>query len=723
VTTIELDRVNLAERLVRLTGGGTWAETVIREPALDGEVFGQDTAHAVPWRGGLFWLCGDTTIPSYPLGNFHTTGALAPLDPTPEDGVDLGYYLDGSGYPRGIAPTFPEGPVWLSGLVALDDDELWATFVNVASDFTPLHEGMVRWSDAREAFDEAVEHDDAVVVKPQGPAIRFDGPGGDWVMYRGMQRVRADRDALADPSTYQAYTPLVPNGSGGYTVATTPDGVPDWQWRTGAPVPALGDTGTPTPWEAVDPDTGEVVAIHNGTIAWDPWRGRWLHVFTQSFGASSLIGEIWYAEGDTPVGPWSWARKVITHDGYSFYNPYFHPWFAERGGRRVLFEGTYTAWLGSQPPTPRHDYNQFLYALDLDDAPVAVPVPLYDSDVGPVSRHDASEDAPVAFGALELPGVDEIAVRWTGPACDPDRRLDPAGAGEVAFYARPAGTAGPGLADLVEWTRADGSRTWSTGDVPGATPGDAVAAVWAARWAPPVPLSLYPQPDRADAGPVRGDLAGRARRLRVAARGRDHVLDLVLGRGRRGRRAGLPRAPARAARRDVDGLGAGRGRGGHRRDRRRRARRAGDVDRGLGTAARSAAAGPGRLRVRVDLRRRVARAGAGARRDPAAEVAACSTRSASRRWPGPSRARSPLSGWSSGRRWRAPAWGSGGGPGCRTWRRRCPTGWRSRSRRRTASTSCGCTRSFGRPGSSRAARRTSAPPPTPSPRRSRRTPA
>lgn len=507
VTTIELDRVNLAERLVRLTGGGTWVDTVrlglptpLAEPLLDGEVLGQDTAHAVEWRGGLFWLWGDTNVPSYPLGNFHTTGALAPLDPTPEDGVDLEYLVDAAGYPRGIAPTFPEGPVWLSGLVALDDEELWATFVNVRADFTPLHDGMVRWSDARQQFELAVEYDDATVIRPGGPAFRFDGPDGSWVMYRNLARAPADRESLADPSTYQSYTPLVPNGAGGFTVATAADGTPDWQWRSGAPAPQLGDDLIPTPWSAVDPDSGEEVAIHQGTIAWNPWRGRWLHVFTQSFGSSSLIGEIWYAEGDTPVGPWSWARKIITHDGYSFYNPYFHPWFASEGGRRVLFEGTYTAWLGDQPPTPRHDYNQLLYALDLDAPGVAVPVPFYGSVRGPVPRHDAALDAAVAFGALESPGPDRTPIRWTGPDCAA-RRLDPQGAGEVAFHALPAGSVGPGLVDLVEWTRPDGSLTWSTGPVDDAVEGPAVAAVWSARWAPPVPLSLYPLPDRADAGP------------------------------------------------------------------------------------------------------------------------------------------------------------------------------------------------------------------------------
>lgn len=516
LTTIEIDRVNLAERLVRLTGGGLWRDTLmlglpapLAEPVLDGQVFGQDTAHAVEWRDGLFWLWGDTNRPSYPLGNFHTSGAWATLDPTPEDGVDLEYYEDASGFSKPIAPSYAEGPVWLGGLVALDDDELWAAFVNVDADFTALHDGMVRWNDGAEEFREIFQWPGDQVVKARGPAIQTHGPDGDWVMFRDLVRAPATPEALGDPASYEAWTPMEPDGTGAYRLATTEDGVPDWRWRSDAPPPDLDwvDLGylpeSASPWHRTfEPDTGESPAVHAGTIAWNPWRGRWIHVFTESFGSTSLIGEIWYAEGDTPVGPWSWARKVITHDNYSFYNPYFHPWFSERGTRRVLFEGTYTAWLGSDLPTPRHDYNQFFYALDLDDAPLALPVPFYGSVSGPVPRHDATADAPMLFGAQDQPGEGRIAVHWTAAACAPDRDLDPAGDGEVAFWALPAGTSGPGLADLVEWTGTDGTEVWSTADLSatGASPGSPIATVWAPLWAPPVPLSLYPLPERADAG-------------------------------------------------------------------------------------------------------------------------------------------------------------------------------------------------------------------------------
>ncbi len=90
-----------------------------------------------------------------------------------------------------------------------------------------------------------------------------------------------------------------------------------------------------------------------------------MSVFTQHFG-SSLLGEIWYSEADAPEGPWRKATKIVTHDKYSFYNPKQHPYFS--AGRFLFFEGTYNhTFSGNTDQTPRYDYNQIMYRLDLDD--------------------------------------------------------------------------------------------------------------------------------------------------------------------------------------------------------------------------------------------------------------------------------------------------------------------------------------------------------------------
>jgi hypothetical protein len=61
--------------------------------------------------------------------------------------------------------------------------------------------------------------------------------------------------------------------------------------------------------------------------------------------------------------------KVLSHKNYTFYNPRLHVEFAPEGSSSLFFEGTYTMQFADKPaPTPRYDYNQILYQLDLDDA-------------------------------------------------------------------------------------------------------------------------------------------------------------------------------------------------------------------------------------------------------------------------------------------------------------------------------------------------------------------
>jgi hypothetical protein len=55
-----------------------------------------------------------------------------------------------------------------------------------------------------------------------------------------------------------------------------------------------------------------------------------------------------------------------------------HAFLDQDGGRRIYFEGTYSAsFSGNSETTPRYDYNQILYRLDLDDPRLALPSPIY----------------------------------------------------------------------------------------------------------------------------------------------------------------------------------------------------------------------------------------------------------------------------------------------------------------------------------------------------------
>ena len=123
-----------------------------------------------------------------------------------------------------------------------------------------------------------------------------------------------------------------------------------------------------------DIETRAPVEMHSGSIHWNAFRKKWIMIAVQARG-TSFLGEVWFAEADSPTGPWLWAVKIATHDRYSFYNPVHHPFFDEADGRFIYFEGTYShTFSGNPEPTPRYDYNQIMYRLDLADPRVPRPM-------------------------------------------------------------------------------------------------------------------------------------------------------------------------------------------------------------------------------------------------------------------------------------------------------------------------------------------------------------
>jgi hypothetical protein len=129
---IEVRRVNVAERLYRITGGGIYRDsllvgrkTPIRQPLLNAQVLGTDSVFASVWRGQIYWFWGDTHRVSYPLGNLKTPGATSELPGQggldPEVGVDLKYFVDPDGFPKKTANPAEPGYTWVSGLVVVGD--------------------------------------------------------------------------------------------------------------------------------------------------------------------------------------------------------------------------------------------------------------------------------------------------------------------------------------------------------------------------------------------------------------------------------------------------------------------------------------------------------------------------------------------------------------------------------------------------------------------------
>ncbi len=235
------------------------------------------------------------------------------------------------------------GPTWLSGVISLPDRDgiphLVASYVKIKPPLEAYERGLCVWNDRTERFDRLkviwTRSTDSSKPprQPDGhPALWNDDAGNRWVFFGNPL------PTLKCPATFEA-----------------------WQ--------------DPAQWVPIDPQStivsagdGGPVQPHSGSIAWNPYRRRWVTVFMQRFGKPSAFGELWYAEADAPGGPWGPAVKVLSHDNYTFYNPRIHWESSNPNSPVLLFEGTYTQQFAADPsPTPRYDYNQILYRLDLDD--------------------------------------------------------------------------------------------------------------------------------------------------------------------------------------------------------------------------------------------------------------------------------------------------------------------------------------------------------------------
>jgi hypothetical protein len=352
--TVEVVRTSIAKRLGRITGAGLFGES--QKLGLDRDwretgIVGSDSVQNAVHNGKLHWSWGDTSIARYPLGIFHSTGATTPITPLtkfePPLRLELNYFVDQKKRPRGIAKMPGKGPTWLGGYASLPDnmgkERLVASYVKVTPPLEGYETGLCVWNDATEEFEQLrtvwtkSEASPKHPPMPQGHSVIVDGDDGKKVALFGNPL-----PALSCQATFEA-----------------------WQ--------------DPSNWKVLKPQeelasasNGKPVKPAGGSIAWNAYRKRWVTVFQQFFGSPSGFGEIWYAEADSPHGPWGPAVKVLSHRNYSFYNPALHPEFTPADSPILLFEGTHSTTFADRPePTPRYEYNQILYRLDLDDPKLA----------------------------------------------------------------------------------------------------------------------------------------------------------------------------------------------------------------------------------------------------------------------------------------------------------------------------------------------------------------
>jgi hypothetical protein len=436
--TLKIKRLNIAERLYRVTGAGIYRDTVllgekppIDQPLLNAEVAGQDSVVAAIYKGKIFWVWGDTARLSYALGHFATAAATSDLPGRsgldPSIGINLNYFVDSSGFSKGVVPLGRPGPVWTDGLVSVKDDagreRLVAHYVRVKELFSPVESGLAVFNDQTEQFDVIKQIDLESPLAPGSHPFRVNVDGEEHIYFPGYYlrpmsyapiRVRAGWQSLLDLSQYEAFTCLKPGTR--YDKADPPldrssDGKLIWAWKrdtaalTEAQLRELVEAGhmarDESPLRLTDIDTGEALRTFGGSIQWNEYRKRWILITVNAISDEVIGGDVYFAEANAPEGPWVYAKKIATHsakdDDYDFYNPVHHTFYDQQGGRLIYFQGTLSTFFSkNRRAAPRYSYNQLMYRLDLADPRLNLPAPppaLSNVQPGRFAEADAASSA------------------------------------------------------------------------------------------------------------------------------------------------------------------------------------------------------------------------------------------------------------------------------------------------------------------------------------------
>jgi hypothetical protein len=402
--TLKIKRINIAERLYRVTGYGIYRDSVlldrpvpIKEPLLNGKVTGQDSVLSAVYNGKIYWFWGDTARPSYPLGLFRTSGATSELPGKggldPNIGINLNYIVGDDGFSRAMVNIKGEGLFWIGGLLTVSDDTGRQRMVAHVSQMKSLSERLGRYlivfDDEKQAFEMLKDVPLDAKLAPDGHPFRAKGADGvDYFYFPAPYpcvRTRADWKSVTDLSSYEAFTCLKPGTHLGVkadvrkaALDRDPGGRLRWAWKKATDplspqqlnelVSAGRIKREESPFRLQDVESKKPITLHGGSVYHNDFRKKFVMIGLQVGGEESNLGEVWYSEADRPEGPWVAARKIVTHHKQDFYNPTQHPELDAEGGRFIYFDGTYVNTFSGNPiTTPYYNYNQVMYRLDLAD--------------------------------------------------------------------------------------------------------------------------------------------------------------------------------------------------------------------------------------------------------------------------------------------------------------------------------------------------------------------
>lgn len=427
---VTIPRTMIAERLYRVTGQGIYedsylvgADIPIDEPLLNGKKMGGGVTSTAVFNDKVHWFIAGGGSPDKTL-LFNTFGATSILPEngglSPLKGVNLQYFenADGSAKPILNVPDGGGGQLAIFRVMVVEDDgqqKMFAYYVRQRPqsqkfknelDLSVLREqshGIAKWDSSENrfvhqaTFDSKKPYDIAQVLAPYHNTFKVKENGKSWFYFTNPYptlRVPANESDLTDPGSYRVFTPLQAGSSWdpqSPSFKRDENNEVEWGWETLTPPvtdlreATLVENGSLAKSRGIhhlrDKQTGDSVDTLGGSVYWNPHRQKWVMMGTELRGSTSNLGEVWYAEADSPLGPWVYAQKIITHDKHTFSTPTQHPFFDQSNGQVVYLQGTFSEDFQDKRifRVSKYDDNQMMYRVDLSDTRLFMPTAVYRS--------------------------------------------------------------------------------------------------------------------------------------------------------------------------------------------------------------------------------------------------------------------------------------------------------------------------------------------------------
>lgn len=373
-TELRLLRLNIAERLYRITGQGIYRDSTqlgkeapLPSPNLSGGVLAQSDTQVALHNGRLHWTWGQTLLAAHPLRAVAGTQATSELPTTtgldPTQGIHFQHVTGSDGALLRLLADPEPGEVGLDGLLSVKDAEggahLIAHYTRTKLDGKRLDHGLAELGAEGQFERLVVLGDDYLWQFPQGQAVQVAEGEREFFYFAtpfAHVRVPAVYEAMLTPSHYEALAWDEEAGEVRWQKLKPPMTQQDEKRWIDKRMIKRGEARCQLRSRA----GGEaVVEPTSGSVHWNTHRKAWLLI------CGTATGDVYCAQAAGVDGPWQKAVLVAGHTGHRFTAVTQLPAFDQEGGKIIYFQGTLEA---ADLKTPRYDGNALMYRLDLGDA-------------------------------------------------------------------------------------------------------------------------------------------------------------------------------------------------------------------------------------------------------------------------------------------------------------------------------------------------------------------